>query len=69
MTPANIALATDFGILDTSSPSLGHKPVSAKSKPVIRMPPITFAKPTPVSDAPANNAAPGVDQTTDSGIL
>ena len=69
MTPANIALAIDLGILETKSPSFGHKPVSAKSKPVIRMPPITFAKPTPVRDAPVSNAAPGVDQTTDSGIL
>ena len=69
MTPANIALATDFGILETNSPSFGQRPVSAKSKPVIKIPPMTLAKPTPVREEPARSAAPGVDHTTDSGIL
>ena len=30
---------------------------------------MALVKPTPLTAEPASNAAPGVDQTTDSGIL
>ena len=69
ITPANIALAIDLGIAETSSPNLGHRPVNAKSTPQTKMPPMALLKPISVTDEPASKAAPGVDQTTDSGIL
>ncbi len=64
-----MALAIDFGIAETSSPSFGHKPVRARSKPQIRIPPIALLKPIPETDEPARSAAPGVDQTIEIGIL
>lgn len=69
MTPANIALATDLGILPTKAPSAGHKPVSARSKPAMSTPPIALLNPIPDKDDPAIRAAPGVHHTIDSGIL
>lgn len=69
ITPANIALAIDFGIADTISPSFGHNPVSTSKTPQTRMPPITLLKPIPETDEPARSAAPGVDQTIEIGIL
>jgi hypothetical protein len=69
ITPANIALAIDLGIAETTSPSFGHRPVSANNRPQSKMPPMALLKPMPLSEEPASRAAPGVDQTTDSGIL
>ena len=64
-----MALAIDLGIEETNFPSLGHRPVRARSKPQTRIPPITFSNPMPETEEPARSAAPGVDQTTDRGIL
>lgn len=69
ITPANIALAIDLGIDETNCPSFGHRPVIASSAPQSKTPPMALVKPIPVIADPASRAAPGVDQTTDSGIL
>jgi hypothetical protein len=69
MTPASIADAMDLGIEETNSPSFGHSPVNASNRPQTRIPPIALLKPMPETDELARRAAPGVDQTTDKGIL
>ncbi len=69
ITPASIALAMDLGIEDTNSPSFGQSPVRARSNPQTKIPPNALLNPTPETDELASSAAPGVDQTTDKGIL
>ena len=69
ITPTNIALAIDLGIAETNSPSFGQRPVKARRSPQTNTPPMALVKPIPVTEDPASRAAPGVDHTTDSGIL
>ena len=69
ITPANIDDAIGLGIDETNRPRAGHKPVRVNKAPETINDPTATGKPRFKVPAATSMAAPGVDQTIDTGIL
>jgi hypothetical protein len=67
--PASIADAIAEGIRCTNLASAGQKPVMVSKTPDRKKPPTACSNSSPKPAEAAKNAAPGVDQTIEIGIL